>query len=42
MSFKDSMIRGLAMYGMSAMSQYGRPTTTMMRDMIDEADKSAR
>ena len=42
MSFKDSMMRGLAMYGMSSTTQYGRANDTTLADLINEANKSAR
>lgn len=42
MTFKDSMMHGLAMYGMSSMSQYGRANTNMLVDLINEAKKTTR
>lgn len=42
MSLKDSMIRGLAMYGLSSMSQYGRANSSTRVDLINEANKDAR
>ena len=42
MSLKDSMIRGLAMYGLSSMSQYGRANSSTLVDLINEAYKDAR
>ena len=42
MSLKDSMIRGLAMYGLSSMSQYGRANSSTLVDLIHEAHTDAR
>ena len=41
MSLKDSMIRGLAVYGLSSMSQCGRANNSTL-DLINEANKNAR
>lgn len=38
MSFKDSMMRGLAMYGMSTMSQSNISNTKVLSDLIDIAN----
>ena len=37
MSLKDSMIRGLAVYGLSSMSQCGRANSSTLVDLINEA-----
>lgn len=42
MSFKDSMIRGLAMYGLSSMSQYSRASSKVFVDLMKGDDKDAR
>lgn len=42
MSFKDSMIRGLAMYGLSSMNQYGRATSKVFVELMKGDDKDAR
>lgn len=42
MSFKDSMIRGLAMYGLSSMSQYGLANSKVLTDLVNGDDKNAR
>ncbi|OZG57102.1 MULTISPECIES: hypothetical protein [Bifidobacterium] len=42
MSFKDSMIRGLAMYGVSSMAQAGMTNAKVMRDIINDVEKNAR
>ena len=42
MSLKDSMIRGLAMYGASSMSQYAAGSAKVITDIINSADKTAR
>ena len=42
MSLKDSMIRGLALSGMDAMSQCGRANSSTLVDLINEANKNAR
>ena len=39
MSLKDSMIRGLAVYGLSSMSQCGRANSSTLVDLINEANK---
>ena len=42
MSLKDSMIRGLAVYGLSSMIQCGRSNSSTLVYMINEANKNAR
>ncbi|WP_276312614.1 hypothetical protein [Bifidobacterium santillanense] len=44
MSFKDSMLRGLAMYGASSMAKSGYANSKVMLDIINDArsDESAR
>lgn len=42
MSFKDSMIRGFAMYGLSSMSQYGRASSKVFVDLMKGDGKDAR
>ena len=42
MSLKDSMIRGLAVYGLSSMSQCGRANSSTLVDLINKANKDAR
>ena len=42
MSFKDSMIRGLAMYGASAMAQHSMGNPKVLSDIINDAQKIAR
>ncbi|WP_276312615.1 hypothetical protein [Bifidobacterium santillanense] len=42
MSFKDSMMRGLAMYGVNAMAQNGYANSKVMADIINDADKLTR
>ena len=42
MSLKDSMIRGLAVYGLSSMSQCGRANSSTLVDLINNANKNAR
>ena len=42
MSLKESMIRGLAVYGLSSMSQCGRANSSTLVDLINEANKNAR
>lgn len=42
MSFKDSMIRGFAMYGLSSMSQYGSASSKVFVDLMKGDDKDAR
>ena len=36
MSLKDSMIRGLAVYGLSSMSQCGRANSSTLVDLIND------
>ena len=40
MSLKDSMIRGLAVYGLSSMSQCGRANSSTLVDLINEATRT--
>lgn len=42
MSFKDSMIRGFAMYGLSSMSQCGHASSKVFVDLMKGDDKVAR
>ncbi|KFI94469.1 MULTISPECIES: hypothetical protein [Bifidobacterium] len=42
MSFKDSMIRGLAMYGASTMAQHSMGNTKVLSDLVNESDKLGR
>ena len=42
MSLKDSMIRGLAVYGLSSMSQCGRANSSTLVDLINKANKNHR
>ena len=42
MSLKDSMIRGLAMYGATSLAQSGHAHTQIMLDCINDTDKNAR
>ncbi|WP_269082760.1 hypothetical protein [Bifidobacterium aesculapii] len=42
MSFKDSMMRGLALYGASAMAQHSMGNTKVLSDLVNEAQKTAR
>ncbi|WP_269082759.1 hypothetical protein [Bifidobacterium aesculapii] len=42
MSFKDSMIRGLAMYGASTMAQHTFGNTKVLSDLVNDAQKTAR
>ena len=42
MSLKDSMIRGLAVYGLSSMSQSGRANRSTLVELIKEDNKNAR
>lgn len=36
MSFKDSMVRGLALYGASTMAQYAMGNTKVLADIIND------
>ncbi|KFI51419.1 MULTISPECIES: hypothetical protein [Bifidobacterium] len=36
MSFKDSMVRGLALYGASTMAQYTMGNTKVLADIIND------
>lgn len=43
MSFKDSMLRGLAMYGMSSIAQSSFSNTKVLSDLVNLANgKTAR
>ncbi|WP_277745262.1 hypothetical protein [Bifidobacterium callitrichidarum] len=42
MSIKDSMLRGLAMYGVNSMAQAGLSNSKVMADIINDVDKNAR
>ena len=42
MSLKDSMIRGLAMYGATSLAQSGHANSSTLVDLINEANKNAR
>ncbi|WP_263390563.1 hypothetical protein [Bifidobacterium rousetti] len=42
MSFKDSMLRGLAMYGVNSMAQNGYANYKVMSDIINDVDKTNR
>jgi len=42
MSFKDSMIRGLAMYGATTMAQSTMGNAKVLSDIINDAQKIAR
>ena len=42
MSFKDSMMRGLALYGASTMAQHTMGNTKVLSDLVNEAQKTAR
>lgn len=42
MSLKDSIIRGLTMYGVSSMAQSGMGNAKVLRDIINDVEKNAR
>ncbi|NMM97873.1 MULTISPECIES: hypothetical protein [Bifidobacterium] len=42
MSFKDSMLRGLAMYGVNSMAQSGPSNNQMIADILNDVTKTAR
>ena len=42
MSLKDSMIRGLAMYGATPLAQSGHADYQMILDIINDTAKNAR
>jgi hypothetical protein len=42
MSLKDSMIRGLAMYGATPLAQSGHAYSQMILDIINDTDKNDR
>ncbi|WP_263862619.1 hypothetical protein [Bifidobacterium platyrrhinorum] len=42
MSFKDSMLRGLAMYGASTMAQHSMGSAKVLSDLVNESNKLAR
>lgn len=42
MSFKDSVMRGLALYGISSMAQSGMYNGKIMVDALKDVEKNAR
>ncbi|WP_275575567.1 hypothetical protein [Bifidobacterium aerophilum] len=42
MSIKDSMLRGLALYGANAMAQHSFANTKVLNDLINDANETAR
>lgn len=42
MSLKDSMMRGLALYGVSSMAQSGMASGKIMADVLKDVEKNAR
>lgn len=42
MSFKDSMVHGLALYGMDAMARSGYANSKMFADIVNGVNKNAR
>lgn len=42
MSLKDSMLRGLALYGASTMAQGSVQSAKVIADIINDSDKVAR
>ncbi|WP_272869061.1 hypothetical protein [Bifidobacterium longum] len=42
MSLKDSMIRGLAMYGATSLARSGHANSQMILDIINDTNKDAR
>lgn len=42
MSLKDSMVHGLALYGMDAMARSGYANSKMFADIVNGVNKSVR